>query len=1576
MSSIGLANAQPVITEFMASNDNSITDEDGDHSDWIEIHNPTTETINLNGWHLTDKADNLTKWTFPGTTLAPDGYLVVFASNKDRAVAGSELHTNFALSAGGEYLALVAPDGVSIATEFSPEYPSQSTDLSYGVTNPSEWVQLFGLGSSVKYQVPTSSTLGDTWIAKDFSDTSWTTGSLGLGYDLSTSPVDLTPYITTNVQSQLYQQRTSIYFRVPFTVDDPSQILALEMRTRYDDGYAAFLNGGTTRVDAVNAPTTLAWNSSASGKVDDVDGLVRQITNLNDHISELTAGSNVMAFQGFNLNTSSTDFLVSPELWAQVPKPDEEPQVGFFAVPTPGAPNSGSDGLLLDDTVTFSSPSGTFTGSKSVTISGAVASSKEIRYTTDGSVPTATSTLYTGALTLNATTLLRARIFDSSGAGGATSTVHYLRLSSSLANRESNLPMIVMDAQGQTLNDTTRLGAYFQLFDRDENGVSSLANQPDVSTREGIRYRGSSSQNFPKKPYSVEFWDETDNGKDLEILDMPAESDWVFYAPYYFDRTYTRNPFIYEVSRRLGRYAPRTRFVEVFYNSDGGDLVDSDYAGVYVFMEQIKLNSTRIGYGTVDSSDVPPDGTIDPLAEGDWTGGYLLKIDRADSDEYDWRTNHGIPTQISGTTNSIILSRPKMEDLDGGPYTSDSAATSGSRQVAYIRSYVQSFEDALYADQADGFSTHNYLNYIDRDAWIDHLLMVSFSKNVDGLRLSAFFYKPQNAKLSAGPVWDFDRSMDSYDGRDDSATTWYGSSDATQYFDYDWWGMLSSDPDFAQKFYDRWAELRKTVFSDESLTELVLSMRDEIDSTANGLTSAAARDAARWSSNEPRSGSFTAETQAMLTWILNRASWIDNRTVTGGTLPSAPTITVSGNLVTISGSGTLYYTLDGSDPRASGGTSQGLVYTGTFDIGSASTLIVRAWNGTSWSTASTETFAVPDGDPEFIPTITADWNNNSNWSTSPADYPNGVGASPIIGPPSAGDRDVNLQASVTVGKITFPQDGSVDRNRIEGEDEGNSLTFDNGDDPAELDISGTGEGYVEIEVAGGTQLNSDLQLNVTNLVGDGDYGALRLRESWTGTGGITKLGAGVASFTGDDKLYSGATRIEEGVLQVTGPSAMPNTPSVTVLDGGQLRLTSGGSAEEPRLYTFGGDLFLNGSGRGEEIDDSSGLGKLGALRYDPGSNDNNLAILSNNLEFQSDTDLHVDGGTNELQVTGALRGTGSMRKTGGGILALSGDDSSYTQDVQIENGQLMLRGSIGSAINLADSGVLNVGGSTAALSGTGSLVLPGTSLTTPAITGLNRSMIFTTSAPDLSDSSDSGNALIITNSPGVPTSQDFYLDLSSVTSATIVQGGYLLPASASVADVLDASTTRVFIADSAGSYSFNGQTWRLSTGATLTSVPTTLSTSSGSTSGRILEIRFDGKALTYEAFRSAFFSAADAANAAISDPEATPFGDGVPNLLRYALGVGAGDNVQDFLPKLTFSGTTASFSFPYDPSLRGLRWIVESSSDLDVWNEADVLFDSSTDLNLPDSNGMLTISDEPTGSKQFYRLRVVEDATR
>ena len=120
------------ISEFVASNESGLQDEDGEFSDWIEIHNTgSDDSVDLAGLYLTDNDQELNQWAFPSIMLGPNEYLVVFASGKDRKTAGRELHTNFKLSADGEYLALTT--GATALFDYGPAYPPQDADRSYGI---------------------------------------------------------------------------------------------------------------------------------------------------------------------------------------------------------------------------------------------------------------------------------------------------------------------------------------------------------------------------------------------------------------------------------------------------------------------------------------------------------------------------------------------------------------------------------------------------------------------------------------------------------------------------------------------------------------------------------------------------------------------------------------------------------------------------------------------------------------------------------------------------------------------------------------------------------------------------------------------------------------------------------------------------------------------------------------------------------------------------------------------------------------------------------------------------------------------------------------------------------------------------------------------------------------------------------------------------------------------------------------------------------------------------------------------------------------------------------------------------
>src|SRR6185369_14980642 len=159
---VAIAPAQVVISEFMADNKTTLADEEGSYSDWIELYNTNITSVNLNGWSLTDDPTHQARWFFPATNLTTKGFMVVFASGKNRAVPGAPLHTDFGLNKGGEYLALLRPDG-SIATEFAPAFPEQYPDISYGAAQVVTTNALVTSGQFVRVLVPPDGSLGSTW---------------------------------------------------------------------------------------------------------------------------------------------------------------------------------------------------------------------------------------------------------------------------------------------------------------------------------------------------------------------------------------------------------------------------------------------------------------------------------------------------------------------------------------------------------------------------------------------------------------------------------------------------------------------------------------------------------------------------------------------------------------------------------------------------------------------------------------------------------------------------------------------------------------------------------------------------------------------------------------------------------------------------------------------------------------------------------------------------------------------------------------------------------------------------------------------------------------------------------------------------------------------------------------------------------------------------------------------------------------------------------------------------------------------------------------------------------------------
>lgn len=172
------------ISEFLASNDAGLRDEDGDASDWLEIFNSGPTSVALGGWTLTDNAASPKKWELPAVTIPPNGFLLVWASGKDRRDPTAPLHTNFSLGRAGGYLGLFDGNGARVFAYAS--YPEQYPDRPYGVQQTVSTTQLVGPSHTVKVFIPTgSSPSNDQWTARTYNDavTGWTSGTSGVGYE-------------------------------------------------------------------------------------------------------------------------------------------------------------------------------------------------------------------------------------------------------------------------------------------------------------------------------------------------------------------------------------------------------------------------------------------------------------------------------------------------------------------------------------------------------------------------------------------------------------------------------------------------------------------------------------------------------------------------------------------------------------------------------------------------------------------------------------------------------------------------------------------------------------------------------------------------------------------------------------------------------------------------------------------------------------------------------------------------------------------------------------------------------------------------------------------------------------------------------------------------------------------------------------------------------------------------------------------------------------------------------------------------------------------------------------------------
>jgi hypothetical protein len=402
----------------------------------------------------------------------------------------------------------------------------------------------------------------------------------------------------------------------------------------------------------------------------------------------------------------------------------------------------------------------------------------------------------------------------------------------------SNLPIIVIETQGQSIKDDPKIIAHMGIIYHGPTTRSNMTDEFNIyDGKIAIELRGNSSQSFNKKPYGFETRTEEGNDAVVSLLGLPPESDWILSAAY-IDKTLLRDPLAYELSRRMGNWASRTIHCELVLNGS--------YQGVYILEEKIKRDKHRVDIEKLE----PDENTGSALS-----GGYIFEVAQS-GDGFDKRRRYVYPKGTEIT----------------------------AQQSNYIKNYDDGFRDMMnkagYDDPVSGYSA-----WIDVQSFIDEILIQELSKNSDAYGWSSYFHKDKDGKLKAGPAWDFDLSFsNSTFNNGPNYSEWIiekSTSDSWLLENYPpFWIRLFKEKNFRRELRLRWTSLRETVWT----TENIMSY---IDSTALHLNEAQQRNFDRWdilgefvwrsTPGVEQRKSYQMEVDYLKSFLNNRLAWMDSQ---------------------------------------------------------------------------------------------------------------------------------------------------------------------------------------------------------------------------------------------------------------------------------------------------------------------------------------------------------------------------------------------------------------------------------------------------------------------------------------------------------------------------------------------------------------------------------------------------------------------------------------------------------------------------------------------------------------------------
>ncbi|MCW1925789.1 chitobiase/beta-hexosaminidase C-terminal domain-containing protein [Luteolibacter arcticus] len=1610
-----------VISEFQSSNGATLLDEDGDPSDWVELYNRGSSSVNLTGWGLSDRTDDPFKWVFPAVQIAAGQRLVIWCSAKDRTGAATVIADSpddipglvLWLKAEGQSYT----DGQSATT-----WTDTSGRTNHGTAPSSSNRPVFktnringkpafqfSRSQSQEFRLPTSGFKGMTSLNNYslFAVSKWSGSGVPSGIFGAWNTSDPTTETHLEVGTLgAVSFRTAAMNQIEAeaaSTNDEWAVLSATVAGTQDSPMARLYKNGQMVGSRGQGPGPVPLSSLSQMAVGSSYSTGR---NFSGDIAELLLydrplNAPELAFLDVHLGsryalpggtlptgpkihtnfsidsdgeslvltrpTGTTEDLVPAAIMPQDASHGRSPESGntwkWFASPTPGQPNAAlSYGPPLVKPV-LSAPRGFKTSTFSLGITHPE-SGVTLRYTLDGSEPSLTNgSTYSSPISINKTRVVRAAAFKSTALPSraiATNSYIFLNDVVTQTSRPTGYPANWGEFTQTSYSispNVAALSGYSTTMKAALAGLPSLSISlapDDMFGEEGIYT--DSTQHGLEEVVSAE-WLTGDNSFDTQI-------DAGLRVHGGASRYHTKSP---KKAFRLafrGEYGEGRLRVPIFSN-EGTPL--ADFNGLIL---RANFNNS-------------------------WISLTSSERDRALAFQDQWMRDTQLAMHGMGSRGNLVhlyingiywgiynpCERPDAEFsasyFGGDPEDYDAMNHDGvvdGDNIAW-----NTMRDLARAGITTPAQYTAIKQYLDVDQYIDYMLLNFYGSNQDwpDNNWTATRLRSEGAGYRFF-VWDAEMTLHS----PTSNRTNPPNSDLAE---NDNPGMLYTalrqNAEFRLRFADR---ARRYLYNGGALTPAALSAR---------FTAAAAKAQPGIFAEQARWGAYRKEILdldgpsplyalnphwlAARDWLLGtyfpaRTTNLINQLKAVSLYPNvdAPTFSqhggqlTAGQTVSITApAGTIYCTLDGTDPRVenTGAVSPTAVaYTSALTISGQKTLKARALSGGVWSALNEAVFSTLSNESIFKPAGDATWTTNSNWT--PSGYPNGSGKRAVINSPTATDRDVSLAAPITVGSIRFDATNSFFRNRIDDELTGKTLTFNGSGQESQIKVDGNGTGFVEFEVVAGSILSSTLELQVNQLDGDEEHGALRLRERWSGPGGLRKTGLGVASLTGEDKDFTGALSIVEGVLQVSEPSTPALASSITVTPGGQLRLTSGSTLGVPRVYGFTKPLKISGQGRGLAIPDDSGQGKQGALRYDPGNGENH-AVLPVAVQLTAAAGIHVDGALNRLELTSPLTPAAhALTKSGGGLLHLKTANAAFTGPVTVATGTLELTGSLGSPVTLGATGVLTGHGTTGAISGDGTIDLGSKILKAPLLSGTIVSAVLANpGSPAYTQPTAAGNGLLSID--GITAPPDFcriYLPNAGST----FRGVIFAPWDIDLAGAINAAVCEVYRPDGTG--------WSLATNAQVVTVPEIANFGSGAVNGHIVEVRLGAAPASFTTWQELNFPiAAERNNPAIGGPEATPRKDGIANLLRYALGIGLAESPRAKLPRLENFSNRREFSFPFDPGRDDIACLVEVTNSLGSWQNASVIFDSRTDYPGDMENGWLTVTDTGYATRRFYRLRVI-----